>query len=203
MLSNIIFNLLGLFAKLKGHKMYNLRNLIVAYLSIINLLILFTTELCFAQKSKNYLFTPDNCEYSVTFPLFPEITEENKTLPDGSTYKCSSASLNLENNGIFSVSYIYDPNKSLSNDEKKKTLIEFAQACIDNQKLDNTSIEFKKNHLGFSVSVIGYKYFLGKLVTIGNNIYYGENTILFLMFGCLAIDYPTKHLTNFVNSVER
>ena len=154
--------------------------------------------------SQSYVYSPEGCEYSVTFDGKPELKDSYVSLPNGELFNYVIAQYVIENESSMQKAETLPFEMSaLSKGEIKNELLKVLRNYAESSGLSNCEYGFENNSLGYVGKLRGYKTIRGRKCTYGSHVFCGDYSILVIIYGSLSKDYPTAGISDFIDSVER
>ena len=146
----------------------------------------------FAEGNRN--FRPTNCEYTVSFPTTPKITQ---------VYTPEFGNVPTANGGIKSSLLRAECLKVDSRRLNNQIIREWLFSAASQMGLGGLTYTFKKEVYGSVAQIRGYKKISKSPATYEIQMYVGNNSVLIIYVGSLSSVYPTDEIHNFINSVRR
>lgn len=155
-----------------------------------------------ANKSKELQYSPDGCEYSVTFPGIPKLT--NGFQPGIGNYLQAEYASGGRKTGFFVRAECIPVESSVAaelnqKERLKKQIIAYAVS----NGLSNPEYSYGEDRLGKHVRVKGFKTIDDVLITFEGYTYVGNISLISLYAGGSSATYPQPGVYEFFRSLKR
>jgi len=168
-----------------------MKKLVAALCLAIALLLDFSPP-AFAEGNRSYRLT--NCEYTVSFPATPKITQ---------VYTPQFGNVPSANVGVKGSHLRAECLKLDSRRLNNKIIREWLWSGASKMGLSGLSYTFKKEIYGSVGKIRGYKTVSNSPATYEMRMYVGNSSVLITYVGSLSSAYPTDEIFDFINSVRR
>lgn len=150
-------------------------------------------------ESSSNVFPQNDSEYTVEFPQKPTIkTVQSELSP------VEQANLVLGDN-LFRAEYGIATAEQMSviKNATEEQLSQIGLAVGKMVGYTGISVTAGKTNLGTYIKLRGYKIVDGTSYLIEHLVYYGKRSIMTVVTGAKATDYPTTNINNFINSLKK
>jgi len=155
-----------------------------------------------ANKSNELQYSPDGCEYSVTFPGIPKLT--NGFQPGIGDYLQAEYASGGRKSGFFVRAECIPVESSVAAElNQKETLQKQIIAYAVSNGLSNPEYSYGEDRLGKHVRVRGFKTIDDTLITFEGYTYVGNSSLISLYAGGSSATYPQSGVYEFFRSLKR
>ncbi|MBA4121167.1 MAG: hypothetical protein H0X72_01715 [Acidobacteria bacterium] len=150
--------------------------------------------------SNSNVFPQANSEFTVEFPQKPTIKNVQSEMAS-----VEQANYVSDDYSIFRAEYGTATAEQLSaiNKATEEQLTQVGMALGKMVGYTGISVTSGKTNLGIYIKLRGYKIIDGVSYLIEHLMYYGKRSIITVVTGAKAIEYPTTKIYNFINSLKK
>lgn len=166
---------------------------------MVAFLVLFYLILNSANASAGYIYHPKGCEYQVTFPVIPNLTQ--KFAPG--VGNVISAEYISKRASLMRAECFHLPNISSTELGTKHGLMKAIVSYGEANGFFGAEYSYEKTGVGSKATCRGYKTIDGIPVTYEVHMYVGDSSSISLYIGGPSSKYPDRGVIEFIHSIHR